>query len=105
MAAFVHHEHIRPNADHSTDVTLELSIWQSDGSTWHGFKIGELSVASDSLRSLVCPSFLYPLPSLIFSATTWVFITVQLHFNGVGYRNTSRIITSVLADIYREKTE
>lgn len=86
MAAFVHHEDIRPNADHSTDITLEFSIWQPGGSGLHGFRIGELPVASDSLRSLLWTSFLYPLPSFIFSTATWVFITVQLHFNGVGYR-------------------
>lgn len=86
VAAFVHHEYIRSNADHSTDVTLELSIWQSSGTRWHGFRIAELPVDSNTIRSLLCTSFLYPLPSLVFSTATWVFIAVQLDLNGVSYR-------------------
>lgn len=99
MAAFVHHENIRPNADHSTDVTLEFSIWHSGGSSWHGFRIVGLPVASNSLRSLLWTSLLYPLPSFIFSTATWVFITVQLHFNGVGYRGTRANINKALNKI------
>ena len=53
MAAFVHHEDIRPNADHSTDVTLELSIWHSGGSSRHDVRIGGFPVASNSLRPLL----------------------------------------------------
>lgn len=48
MAAFVHHEDIRTNADHPTDVTLELSIWHSGGSGWQDVWIGRFPVASDS---------------------------------------------------------
>lgn len=90
VAAFVHHENIRPNADHSTNVTLELPIWQPGGSSWHGFRISELPVASNCLGSLFCTSVLYPLSSFILSTATWVFITVQLHFYRVGYRGTEK---------------
>lgn len=108
MAAFVHHEDIRTNADHSTDVTLELSIWHSRGSSWHYVWIRGFPVDFDSLRSLLWTSFLYPLPSFIFSTATWVFITVQLDFNGVGYRGmraknknalNKNVLTSMLPDL------
>lgn len=52
MAALVHHENIRPNADHSTDVTLEFTIGQPGGAARHGVGVGELPVASNSLRSV-----------------------------------------------------
>lgn len=84
MAAFVHHQDIWANADHSADVTLELSIWHPSGSSKHYVRIVRFSVDSHSLRFLVLTAFFYSLSSFIFCATIQVLIAVQLHFNGVG---------------------
>lgn len=85
MAALVHHEDVGANADHSTDVTLELPIGHPGGSCEHDVRMVSFSVHSDRFRLLVRTALFYPLSSLVFGATIWVFIAVQLHFDGVGY--------------------
>ena len=83
MAALVHHEDVGSDADHATDVTLELPVGKSSGSGGHGVHVVHLPVGPSALPPVVRTPVL---PRVLLTPPARLIVAVQLHLNGVSWR-------------------
>lgn len=99
VTSLVNHQHIGSDADHPTNLTLELPIGEPDrtrrGSFWTGhLSVNARSVSSSSGKlgvpffhgfpSVIPPAIIpHSLPVLWLWSTWWLIITAQLNLDGV----------------------